>query len=68
MPSKSVCAFACPLTPLRLGTDAATDLARDVVLVAIGFGVLGFQRAQVRRRALADAVRQSRQLFRPDAA
>ena len=29
-----------------------TKLARDAAYVAVGFGVLGFQRAQVRRREL----------------
>jgi hypothetical protein len=31
---------------------AARDTARDAVYVAVGLGVLGFQRAQVRRREL----------------
>lgn len=33
-----------------------TKLARDAAYVAVGFGVLNFQRAQVRRRELAKAL------------
>lgn len=32
--------------------EPLTKLARDAAYVAVGFGVLGFQRAQVRRREL----------------
>lgn len=32
------------------------QLARDAVYAAVGFGVLGFQKAQVRRREIADAL------------
>lgn len=32
----------------------ARTIARDTAYIAVGLGVLGFQKAQVRRRALAD--------------
>jgi hypothetical protein len=35
---------------------AARDAARDAVYIAVGLGVLGFQRAQVRRRELQQHV------------
>ncbi len=66
MSSKS--AYACPFALKRPGTESVTDLVKDVLLVAIGFGVLGFQKAQVRRRELADAVDRFRQRLSPDAA
>jgi hypothetical protein len=34
----------------------ARDAARDAVYIAVGFGVLGFQRAQVHRRELQQQV------------
>jgi hypothetical protein len=36
--------------------DAVRDAARDAVYIAVGLGVLGFQRAQVRRREVQHQV------------
>ncbi len=49
------------LTNLDLGAlegvgDRVGKVARDVTYVAIGFGVLGFQKAQVRRREIEKVV------------
>lgn len=38
--------------------DKAADVARDALYVLVGFSVLTFQRAQVRRRELAKAINQ----------
>ena len=35
----------------------ATDLAKDATYVTVGLGLLGYQRAQVRRRELERALR-----------
>jgi hypothetical protein len=40
--------------------DALGRLARDTVYVVVGFGVLGFQRAQVRRREVQKRVEEVR--------
>jgi very-short-patch-repair endonuclease len=45
--------------------DRAADLARDAVYVMIGFSVLTFQRAQVRRRELEKAIGERVRLPRP---
>jgi hypothetical protein len=45
--------------------DRAADLARDTLYVMIGFGVLTFQRAQVRRRELEKALGSRARLPRP---
>ncbi len=37
------------------GVDRVVDTAKDVAYIAIGFGVLAFQRAQVRRQELTKA-------------
>ena len=49
-----------PLFPLDLPVpsfDVVLDAAKEVSYVAVGFGVLGFQRAQVRRRELERTLR-----------
>ena len=49
-----------PLFPLDLpvpSVDAVADAAKELGYVAVGFGVLGFQRAQVRRRELERSLR-----------
>ena len=49
-----------PLFPLDLpvpSVDDVLDAAKEVGYVAVGFGVLGFQRAQVRRRELERTLR-----------
>jgi len=66
MPSITPC--ACLLRPTRCDTDRFIDLAKDVLFVSVGFGVLGFQKAQVRRRELADAVGKLQRFLQPDAA
>ena len=40
--------------------DALGRLGRDTVYVVVGFGVLGFQRAQVRRREVQKRVEEVR--------
>ncbi len=40
-------------------------VAKDAAFAAVGFGVLGFQRAQVRRREMSEAVAQRGTTFRP---
>jgi hypothetical protein len=40
--------------------DALGRLARDTAYVVVGFGVLGFQRAQVRRREVQKRVEEVR--------
>ncbi len=47
------------LTDLDLNAIAgrATELARDATYVTVGLGVLGFQRAQVRRREIERRLR-----------
>ena len=44
--------------------DVAKDL-RDVAYIAIGLGVLGFQKAQVRRRELAQRAQEMEQRVGP---
>ena len=49
-----------PPLPLDLpvpSVDAVVDAARELGYVAVGFGILGFQRAQVRRRELERSLR-----------
>ncbi|MFZ9629673.1 MAG: hypothetical protein ACO3C1_10025 [Ilumatobacteraceae bacterium] len=46
-----------PLDVPVLSTDAVLDAAKELGYVAVGFGVLGFQRAQVRRREIERALR-----------
>lgn len=42
-----------PRLPLpQVDIDRVADVAKELTYVAVGFGVLGFQRAQVRRREL----------------
>lgn len=41
-------------------TDSAR-LARDAFYVSVGFGLLGFQKLQVRRRAIEKEVRKARE-------
>jgi hypothetical protein len=38
-------------------TGRATELAKDATYVTVGLGLLGFQRAQVRRREFERALR-----------
>ncbi len=48
--------------------DEATDMAKtlkEAAYVGIGFGVLGFQRAQVRRRQLAELGRDLERRLQP---
>ena len=40
-----------------LATNLATNLAKDAAYVAVGLGLLTFQRAQVRRREIERRVR-----------
>jgi hypothetical protein len=40
--------------------ELATNSVKDVAYVTVGLGVLGFQRAQVRRRELERALRNAR--------
>lgn len=39
------------------GPDEVLGAAREIGYIAVGFGVLGFQRAQVRRRELERSLR-----------
>lgn len=43
------------------GIQDSTRLARDAAYVSIGFGVLGFQKLQVRRRELEKELAKHRQ-------
>lgn len=44
------------MTDRHTVTDELSKTARDVAYVAVGLGVLGFQRAQVRRRELTQRI------------
>src|SRR5205807_7338439 len=49
---------------VREGSNYVTDVTqslKDAAYVAVGFGVIGFQRAQVRRQELNKQLRQQRQ-------
>jgi hypothetical protein len=50
------------LSDLSKLTDDVTTLARDAAYVAIGLGVLGFQRAQVQRVELTNRINKNRDL------
>ena len=43
------------------GPDNVVGAARELGYIAVGFGVLGFQRAQVRRREIERSLRPVRQ-------
>lgn len=49
-----------PTSPCSRGPELlvnlAVNLAKDVLFVSVGFGVLAVQRAQVRRRELTEAL------------
>jgi hypothetical protein len=45
-----------PRIDLPVGGEQIVSLAKDAAYIAIGFGVLSFQRAQVRRQELAKLV------------
>ena len=51
-------------TTTTMGTVAkgVTDLARDAAYVAVGFGVLGYQRAQVQRNELKNLLSRDQHL------
>jgi hypothetical protein len=53
-----------PEVPTNLGTlsKGVTDLARDAAYVAVGLGVLGYQRAQVQRVELQNRLSQDLEL------
>ena len=44
------------VTNMSALSKGVADLARDAAYVAVGFGVLGFQRAQVQRAGLKNAL------------
>ncbi len=47
-----------PKVALPVDGEAIVNLAKDAAYIAIGFGVLSFQRAQVRRQEITKVVEQ----------